>query len=223
MKLPFISQFVELPFDLLLKHAEKVKECGWAFQQAIECNFSGRCDRFEEYLGEIDRLESEADEIKYEIRTLLTKRSRMAVEKFQLFMYIREQDKVLDCVEDCLNWISFRPDRILPDDLKKLFFDLVDAVVAPIEELSIMVVEARKYFGEYTERQRKVVQDIIFNLHKNEHEADKLEYVLKHKIFKMESDPIEVFHMIDLVRKLGSIADHAENTGDIMRAIIEKD
>jgi len=223
MRIPFYSQFVSLPFDLFQDHSEKVKECAWAFQQAIECYFSGKCDRFEEYLGEVDRLESEADEIKVNIRSSISKRSRMAVDKFQLFMFIQEQDKVLDCVEDCLSWISYRPESVLPEDLKRIFLNLVDAVITPIEELSVMVAEARKYFDDYSERQRAIVRDIIRHLHRCEHDADKLEDELKLKIFTKESNPIALFHMIGLVHRIGAIANHAENTGDMMRAMIERD
>ncbi|MBU0729203.1 MAG: DUF47 family protein [Proteobacteria bacterium] len=223
MKLPFISQLVGLPFDLFQAHAEKVKECGWAFQQAMECYFSHKCDRFGDYLREVDRLESEADEIKISIRRSISKRTRMTVDKFQLFMYIQEQDKVLDCVEDCIDWVSYRPDTDLNDELRKGFFDLVDSVIAPIEELSVMVAEARKYFDDYSEAQRTIVKDIIRNLHHCEHESDKFEDSLKLNIFKMETDPIAVFHMVELARKVGDIANHAENTGDMMRAMIERD
>lgn len=224
MRLSFFSQTVELPFEGFQAHAEKVKECAWAFQQAIECYFSPSCEKFGEYLREIDRLESEADQIKYEVRANISKRSKMRVDKFQLFMYIGEQDKVLDCVEDCLNWISYRPEQLLPEQLKNEFFDLVDAVIVPIEELSTMVAEAKKYFDDYnySERQRTIVKDIINNLHKSEHEADKLEDMLTFNIFtKEQTNPIEAFHMVELVRRIGAIADHAENTGDMMRAMIE--
>lgn len=221
MRMPFFSQTVELPFEGFQAHAEKVKECAWAFQQAVECYFSPKCEKFGEYLSEIDRLESEADQIKYKVRTNISKSPKMAVDKFQLFMYIGEQDKVLDCVEDCLNWISYRPEQLLPEPLQKDFFDLVDAVIVPIEELSIMVAEAKKYFDTYSERQRNIVKDIINNLHKSEHEADKLEDKLKQNIFTNETNPIEVFHMIEFVQRIGSIANHAENTGDMMRAMIE--
>ena len=60
MRIPFFSFFVTSPFDGLLEHAEKVKECGWAFQQAIECYVSERCEEFEVYRQEVDKLESEA-------------------------------------------------------------------------------------------------------------------------------------------------------------------
>ncbi len=222
MRLPFFSQFAALPFDAFQEHAEKVKECAWAFQQAVECFFSESCDRFTEYLFEVDRLESEADEIKTSIRRTISKRTRMHVDKYQLFMYIQEQDKVLDCVENCLNWISYRPDTVLSDDLKKGFFDLVDAVITPIEEVSAMVREAHLYFDNHSEHQQRIVKDIIRNLHKCEHEADKLEDSLKFNIFAQVSDPIVVLHMVGLAERIGAIANHAENTGDVMRAMIER-
>ena len=223
MRIPFFSPLTELPFAHLLKHAEKVKECGWLFQQAIECFFSNRCDRFIDYMGEIGRMESEADAIKYRIKMLISKKGKMSVDKYQLFMYIREQDKVIDCVEECLNWISYRPKTSVPEDLKKSFFDLVDAVVSPIEELSVMVSEAKIYFDNYSDSQARIVKNIILNLHKNEHVADKLEDSLMFDIFTKESNPIVVFHLIELARRIGAIADHAENTGDMMRAMIEGD
>jgi predicted phosphate transport protein (TIGR00153 family) len=223
MKMPFFSQFVELPLIGFQEHAEKVKECAWAFQQAMECYFAGSCDRFEEYLGEVDRLESEADEIKIKIRATISRKAKMTLDKFQLFIYIQEQDKVLDCVEDCLNWVSYRPYTTLDDELKKGFFNLVDSVITPIEELSFMVVEARKYFDNFSMRQREIVKDVIRNLHKCEHDSDGLEAQLKLNIFKMESDPIAVFHLVELADRIGSIADHAENTGDMMRAMLERE
>ena len=48
MRIPFLSLFVTSPFEGLLEHAEKVKECAWAFQQAMECHVSDRCRQFEE-------------------------------------------------------------------------------------------------------------------------------------------------------------------------------
>ena len=35
-------------------------------------------------------------------------------------------------------------------------------------------------------------------------------------------DPVTVFHMIRLAETIGSIADHAENAGDMMRAMMAR-
>ena len=222
MRIPFFSMFMTSPFEGLQEHAEKVKECGWAFQQAIECHLADKCQTFEEFREEVIRLESEADAIKRRIRGHLPKGTLMPVYNFLLFRYLREQDAVIDAVEDALDWISFRSEPGIPPELEKEFVILADSVIDPIEELSKMVAEARKYFKNYSDDQRMIVKNIIRNLRQQEHEADKAEDVVKQKVLNMNIDAVTVFHMVRLAEIIGSIADHAENAGDMMRAMIAK-
>ena len=222
MRLPFISLFMTSPFDGLQEHAEKVKECAWAFQQAIECHITDQCEAFEEFRLEVDKLESEADSIKRRIRGHLPKGTLMPVDKFQLFRYLREQDKVLDAVEEALDWLSFRSEPGIPEDLEKDFFLLVDAVMDPVEEMCRLVLEARKYFRSYSEKQRKIIKEIVHTMRRQEHDADKVEDGIKEKLLNMNIETITVFHMIRLAETIGSIADHAENAGDMVRAMIAR-
>lgn len=222
MRIPSLSMFITSPFEGIQEHAEKVKECAWAFQQAMECHVSKKCQTFEQLRQEVVRTESEADAIKRRIRGHLPIGTLMPVSKFQLFRYLREQDGVLDAVEDALDWISFRPEPGIPPQLEKDFFLLVDAVTESIEHLSEMVQEARNYFQSYNENQRVKVKDIIRKLRIHEHDADKIEDAIKAKAFNLQSDAVTVYHMIRLTEIIGSIADHAENAGDMMRAMLAK-
>ena len=222
MRIPFMSMFVTSPFEGLQEHAEKVKECAWVFQRAIECIIEERCEDFEHFRKDIDKLESEADAIKRRIRGHLPKGTMLVVDKFEVFRYLSEQDKVLDVVEEGLDWLSFRAAAGIPEVLEKDFMLLVEAVIDPIEELSKMVAEARKYFSNFSEKQRVVVKDMIRSLRQYEHEADKLEDATKDKIFNTIDDAVAVFHLIRLTEIIGSIADHAENAGDMMRAMVAK-
>jgi hypothetical protein len=217
-----MSMFITSPFEGLQEHAEKVKECAWVFQRAIECIIEDRCEDFEQFRKDIDKLESEADAIKRRVRGHLPKGTLLAVDKFQLFRYLREQDKVIDAVEEGLDWLSFRAAAGIPEVLEKDFMVLVEAVTDPIEELSKMVTEARKYFSSFSENQRIVVKDMIHALRRYEHEADKLEDATKEKIFNSIDDAVAVFHLIRFAEIIGSIADHAENAGDMMRAMMAK-
>jgi len=214
--------FMPSPFDGLQEHAEKVKECAWSFQQAMECHGSSQCQTFEKFRKDVVKLESEADAIKRRIRGHIPKGTLMPVDKFQLFRYLNEQDKVLDSVEDALDWISYRPEPGIPKELVKDFFLLVDAIIDPIEELSKMVAEARTYFKNFSEKQRVTVKDLIHTIRMQEHEADKIEDMIKQKVFSMETDPVTTFHTVRLAETIGSIADHAENAGDMMRAMLSK-
>ena len=222
MRIPFFSMFMTSPFEGLQEHAEKVKECAWAFQQAIECHLADKCKTFEEFRQEVIQLETEADVIKRRIRGHLPKGTMMPVYNFLLFRYLREQDQVIDAVEDALDWISFRSEPGIPLELEKEFVILTDAVMDSIEELSKMVVEARKYFKNYSEDQRVIIKNIIRTLRRQEHEADKAEDVVKQKVLNMDIDAVTVFHMVRLAEIIGSIADHAENAGDMMRAMVSR-
>ena len=222
MRIPFLSMFLSSPFDGLQEHAEKVKECAWIFQHAIECHMVQNCKSFEELRKEVTRIESDADAIKRRIRGHIPVGTLMPVDKFQLFRYLREQDSVLDSLEDTLDWISYREKPGVPEVLHKDFQILIDAVVDPIDELNRMVKEARIYFKNYSDKQRKIVKDIIHNIRQQEHDADKAEDIIKRKAFNMDAEPVTVFHMIRLAETIGSIADHAENAGDMMRAMISK-
>jgi hypothetical protein len=222
MRISLRSIFVTSPFEGLQEHAEKVRECGWAFQQAVECYASDKCEEFDALRLEVSKLESEADAIKRRIRGHIPKGTRMPIGKFELFSYIREQDKVLDSVQDALDWLSYRGRPSIPEEIQKDLFLLVDSVIEPMEDLSRMVSEAKKYFDSYSEKQRRIVKDIIHNLRKREHEADQMEDELKIKLFTIEKDPIAIFHMVRLSEIIGSIADHAENAGDMMRAMIAR-
>ncbi len=223
MRIPFMSFLMSSPFEGLIEHAEKVKECVWVFQQALECYMDEeKSSRFGEYRKEVDELESEADAIKRRIRGHIPVGTVLPVAKFQLFQYLKEQDSVLDSVEDVLNWLSYRAETGLRNEFRQDFLNLVDAVIEPIEDLSRMVTEAKGYFKTYSDKQRDAVKGIISNLRLRENEADKLEDALKHKIFAKETDSVALFHMIRLAENIGSIADHAENAGDMMRAMIAK-
>jgi predicted phosphate transport protein (TIGR00153 family) len=222
MRIPFLSLFMTSPFEGLEEHAEKVKECAWAFQQAMECHASLRCRQFEELRRNVVQLEHEADAVKRRIRGHLPLGTLMPVSKFQLFRYLREQDQVLDAVKDALDWISYRTEPGIPEELHKDFFLLVDAVIDPIEEMIRMVEGAREYFKTYSESQRVAVKEIIRTVRDQEHAADKIEADIKHQIFNMEADPVTVFHVVRLAETIGSIADHAENAGDMMRAMLAR-
>ena len=222
MRIPLLSMFMTSPFEGLQEHAEVIKDCSWAFQEAVECQISYNCSRFDSLRGNIIEMEREADAIKRRIRGHLPKGTLMPIDKFQLFRYLREQDSVLDAMEETLDWLSVRTEAAIPQELHKDIFYLVDTVLDPVDELSNMVAEARKYFKTYQEAQRVVVKGIIRTLRHQEREADRMEHTIKAKVFNMEVDPVTIFHIVRLAEIIGSIADHAENAGDMMRAMVAK-
>ncbi|MCP4022421.1 MAG: DUF47 family protein, partial [Desulfobacteraceae bacterium] len=74
----------------------------------------------------------------------------------------------------------------------------------------------------FSDKNRDEVKEIIQTLRQQEHEADKAEDMIKRKAFNMDIDPITIYHTVKLSEIIGSIADHAENAGDVMRAMIAR-
>jgi uncharacterized protein len=222
MRLPFVTMFLASPFDGLEEHAKKVKQCTGAFQEAFACHLSAKCVNFEEHRRYIHHLETEADAIKRRIRGHLPKGTLMPVDKFTLFRYLRQQDKVLDAVQHALDWLSYRDDPGIPPSLQPDFLRLVQAVVQPISELDRIVIGARDYFKGFQEQKRIDVKEIIRRVRQMEHDADQLEDAIKRRVFNMDLDAVTIYHMTRLAEIIGSIADHAENAGDMMRAMVAR-
>jgi len=221
MRLLISSLFYKSPFEGLQRHADKIKECAHIFKEAAVCHIDGECKDFDLLTEQVANLESEADAIKRNIRNHLPRGILMPVDKFQFLQYLREQDKVLDEVEEALFWLSFRP-RSIPDEVSTDIHHLIEAVIPPIEKLPEIVSLATKFFRSKSDAQRNTMKSLIRDIRQCEKEADRLERELKFKIFGTIKDALEVFHLIRLVEIVGNIADHAQNASDRMRAMIAK-
>lgn len=222
MRIPFVPSLKISPLKDIQEHSEKIKECTWAFQQAMECYTLDQCLRFEEHKGEVLRLEEEANLIKRRIRGHIPKGAVLPVSKFQLFIYLKEQDTILVSVRNALKWLSYKAETKIPDTLQKDFLLLLDSVIEPIEELSEMVSEARKYFKKPNDKKQAAVKKIIVSIRKMKNDADIIEDRFKHEIFKTVKDPVMLYHLVKLTEIIGSIATHSENAGDMMRAMITR-
>ena len=219
MRLLISSLFYKSPFEDLQKHADKVKECTQLFREAAVCHIGKEYERFDLLTDQVARLESQADDIKRNIRNHLPRGILMPVDKFQFFDYLREQDKVMDEVEEALFWLSYRPGGI-PAELAADIHDLVEAVIPPIEKLPVLVTLATEYFKSKSTEQRNKMKSLIRDIRQHEREADHLERELKFKIFTTIKDALVVYHLVRLVEHIGAIADHAQNASDRMRAMI---
>jgi predicted phosphate transport protein (TIGR00153 family) len=222
MRFSFFSLFYESPLIKLKNHADKVKECAWMFRRAAECYVEQDCEEFDKLTEEVAKLESQADELKRNLRNHLPRGIFMPMDKFVLLDCLREQDHVLDDVEEALYWLSFKPMGGIPEELVGDFLDLIDAVIPAIEKMPDMSEQAIAYFKSSTESQRNKLKSIVREIHQAEKEADHLEHELKKKAFALLKDPVEIYHIVRLVEIVGDICDHAQNASDRMRTMIAR-
>ncbi len=224
MRVPIIETLRKSPFEALRDHAEIVKKSAMLLRDEIDAYLNGDFDKFENLRKEIDDLELKADYIKSNIRNHLPKDVKMPVDRGVFLSLLGEMDKVEDLIQDIGEWISMREKPIpkeLQDDFRHLFNKALEAVETAENAIKWLNLVIESSFAE---NERKKAKEIIHKLHEIEHESDIIERKLTKKVFSMEEkiSPVAIFHLSKLIFLLGDVANHAENAGDRIRALLAK-
>jgi predicted phosphate transport protein (TIGR00153 family) len=210
------------PFENTLRHADKVAQCGPLFVGAVKAYFEGNRDRFELLKEDIREMEAEADRLKRNIRAHLPASILMPVDKSVFFSFLREADKVVDCIKNSLYWMSYYQLE-LPEDIRNDYVLLAKEVGDYIGFLPEMLRRAHTFFSTRMEQDRNAVKEIIREIRFREGESDDLEKALFIRLCADESIPPRTFFLtIRLVETTGDIADHLENSADMMRVMIAR-
>jgi len=222
MRTALLKLFRQSPFDGLLKHAEYIRESGPIFRLAIIAYLDESDEEFERHHNQVTIIENQGDMVKRNIRGHLPRGILMPVDKFQLLWYLREQDKILDSVQDALHWLSYRKTHI-PDEMVDDLLLMVEKVNEVLKSMYPLVSSAASYFLNFSEEQRNTVKEAIHQIREYEFQSDQVERKL---LSDLLSYPFEnatsAFHLTRLIEYLGDVSNHAENAGDMMRAMIAR-
>ena len=224
IRAPIIETLRKSPFEALENHARIVMESAQILKEEIEDYINGNFEEFEKKRKSVEELELKADYIKSNIRNHLPKGVKMPVDRGIFLELLSEVDKVEDLVQDIGEWISIREKPIpenLKEDFKKLFEKALEAIETCHEAVNQLNVVVESSFAE---EERKKAKEVTHRLHEIEHESDLLERALTRKIFSMEPNisSVAIFHLSKLVFLLGDVANHAENAGDRIRALLAR-
>jgi predicted phosphate transport protein (TIGR00153 family) len=212
------------PFGPLVEHTKKVHECVEVVRPLMEALAHENYIEIDNLQNKISKLEYEADLLKQEIRSRLPRRFFLPVDRNELDSFLRCQDKIADKVEDLAVILTLRKTKIhftLSDDL----FEFVEQIFQVTGSLLQAAIElnnlAEVSFGG---AESQVVLDILDGLGEEEWKADRLARKLSKKIYSLESEigPIDIIFHEKILLALGSIANEAENAGDMLRMMIVK-
>ncbi len=212
------------PFGHLVEHTKKVHECVEVIRPIMEALIHENYLELHNLQDKVSKLEYEADLLKQEIRDRLPRRFFLPVDRTELDSFLRCQDKIADRVEDLAVILTIRDTKIHPD-LVDGFMEFVDQIFQVTGNLLNAAIElnnlAEVSFGG---AEAVVVLDLIERLSEEEWRADRLARRLSKKIYGLESkvSPIDIIFYEKILLALGSIANEAENAGDMLRMMIVK-
>ncbi len=212
----------DLPvFDLLKRHAHLVLECMERIPLSLEAYYQKDFSRLEEIAKHIFDIEKEADKVKRNIRSHLPKGLILPVERFELFLYLKEQDAIADVAEEILNWLSFKHIE-LPDFLFENIQRLLNKSLESLVHLEKMISYSTEFLLTRDENSRNQAKEIIREIRYAQYIAEEMGNSVRKEVFQKISEPIALFFTLKLVDLILGIAHHAENTADLMRAMIAK-
>ena len=216
--------FRKSPFEALHRHMSKVKECCNQLQPLMEAFVSGDRELVRQRTKQISDLEHEADIIKNEIREHLPHRLLMSVDRSDILSFLKQEDAVADSIEDIARLIEMR-EMSIPSELKGELMELVNKVMHTITSLELATSEIKNLAqSSFSKEEEEKISELIKRIDRSEFEADLVQQRCARKLFSLENkiDVLSVVLLMKIMGELGSVADHAQNTGDRLRGIIAR-
>jgi predicted phosphate transport protein (TIGR00153 family) len=212
------------PFDQLLDHMEKVRECIDILGGGLINYYKGDYKGFSELAENVSKIEHEADIIKRNLRNHLPSSLFMPVDKGKFMWALREQDAILDHAENLANMLDMRHTKI-PKKLQDVFIEHAMIVMKTVGAMQDTVENIRDLIEtSFVKREREQTKQFIYKVHECEWKADQKKFEMTKGIYKLEKklDPMDVYHLLKIADWVDDIADHAENVADWIRAMIAK-
>ena len=214
--------FGKTPFGPLVEHTKKVHECVKLVKPLVESLLKEDRDELGRLQDRISKLEYEADVIKHEIREDLPRRFFLPVAREDLEQFLHCQDSIADSAEDLAVVLTLRNTKIHPDLVAELN-DFVDQVLQTNDDLMAAAQEMQSLAAtSFGGAEAEAVLERITNLGEDEWKADRMQRKLSQHIYRIEDqlDPVTILFYEKILQALSSIANAAENTGDLLRRMI---
>lgn len=197
--------------NLFIDHGEAVDRCLAAAAEAVHAYLDG--ESIDARADEVDRLESEADECRREIRETLYKGAYLPLLREDLYELGAKVDAVANASESTVQFITRQRPEI-PDDLRPVFSELVDASMGSIQPLREALETYFKPKGRI-----KSVKEHVHEVRRGESRSDAVEKVLTERIFGASIPLGQKLHLQQLIMVMAKVADRAENAADRLEQV----
>ncbi|MCG8408301.1 MAG: TIGR00153 family protein [Phycisphaerales bacterium] len=212
------------PFEPLLHHLQKVKECVNLVRPMLEAVHSEAYDKLESLTDQVFKSEHDADIIKDEIRQEIPRSFFLPVYRGDLLSYLKLQDDMADSVEDVAFLLTMKKLK-LPEKLSDELFAYADTVLKVCEKCYQMNEHIRDLVAKgFHADQANGVFEMIKAVEKAEWEADKAQYGLSKSLFAMEEElkATDIVLWWRVFLELGQLANAAEKTADRLRRMLSQ-
>lgn len=216
--------FGKSPFGPLVEHTRRVHATVELIRPFLEAYLEEDWERCEELHDDVSRLEHEADKTKNEIRDELPRSVFLPVDRRDVLAYLKQQDAIADAAEDLIVLLTLKNVET-PDEIGQSILDFADQVVRTSELLldagrELQQVAEASFGGPEVDE----VLEMVAQVNQQEWEADKVEREVTRALLAQEDGmgPVSLILWMRALDVLGRVANHAENTGDLLRMMLAR-
>ena len=219
-----LGLFGRSPFKPLSDHAERVHETVALIPTLVDAFMAGNWAETQALYERISKLEHKADVLKNEIRDHLPKSMFLPVDRGDVLLFLKEQDGIADAAEDIGVILTMRQTPT-PEGIQEPVREFVKQVVAT-SELWYRVAQELPVLQEvsFTGPEVEKTMERIAEISDMEWKADQRQWAVSRQIFEREEElgAVSVMMWMHALQVLGGIANHAENTADLLRLMLAR-
>lgn len=221
---PFSNMFGQSPIRPIQEHIGLAHQCTEQLPLFIEAALADDWIKAEAIYKTISDLEHAADDAKTSLRANLPNSLMMPVDRGDLLAMITQQDEIANCTKDIAGIMLGRQMRI-PVEIA----ELMKAFVAEAVDTSAQALKAVNEMDELLEmgfkgRVLTVVEELVEELNRLEHQNDELQIKVRSALFKIENDlpPVNVVFLYKVIEWIGELADAAQSAGGKLQLLIAR-
>jgi len=172
------------------------------FLEAMNVYFErGFCEDFEFLIEQTHKLESKADDTRYEIETLMYAKALIPESRGDILGLLEAIDQIPGLFELILYMIQTQK-LAIPDFL---VMDVRELVSVSLQCCDLLVKEVEALF-----RKSEEIRSLVATIDNNESHCDHIERRIITRIFDSDLDPFQKLQLKEMVIQLGEISDQTD-------------
>jgi predicted phosphate transport protein (TIGR00153 family) len=188
--------------QLIYGYLDNLKMVQENFLKAMTIYFEkGFCEDFEFLIEQTHKLESKADDTRYEIETLMYAKALIPESRGDILGLLEAIDQIAGLLELILYMIQTQ--RLAVPDF--LVMDVRELVSVSLQCCDLLVKEVEALF-----RKSEEIRSLVATIDNNESHCDHIERRIITRIFDSDLDPFQKLQLKEMVIQMGEISDQTD-------------
>lgn len=188
--------------SLIYDYLDNLRIAKENFSKAMNTYFEkGFCEDFDFLIEQTHKVESKADDIRYEIETMMYAKALIPESRGDVLGLLEAVDQIPSVFELILYMTQTQ--RLVTPEF--LVLDIKELVQVSLECCDLLIKQVEALF-----RKSEDIRSLVLTIDNNESHCDHIERRIITKIFDSDLDPFQKVQLKDMVIQMGEISDQAD-------------